>query len=44
MLSGLNGAQVHTSVILSETDITTLKRLGIQLTSEPQYESQKLYH
>jgi uncharacterized protein (UPF0371 family) len=44
MLSGLNGAQVHTSVILSDTDITTLKRLGIQLTSEPQYESQKLYH
>lgn len=44
MLSKLNGAQVHTSVILSNIDITTLKRLGIQLTSEPQYENQKLYH
>ena len=44
MLSQLNGAQVHTSVILADVDVKTLKKLGIQLTSEPQYENQKLYH
>ena len=31
----LKGCQVHTSVMLSTVDIKTLKRLGLQLTSEP---------
>ncbi len=44
VLSQLNGAQVHTSVILSNVDIKLLKKLGIGLTCEPQYENQKLYH
>lgn len=44
MLSQLKDAQVHTSVILSNIDVKTLKKLGVQLTSEPQYESKKLYH
>ena len=37
-LEKLRGCQVHTSVMLSEVDIKTFKRLGIELTSEPVYE------
>lgn len=44
VLSQLKGAQVHTSVILSNVDIKLLKKLGVGLTCEPQYENQKLYH
>ena len=43
-LPKLNGCQVHTSVMLSEVDIKTCKRLGIQLTMEPQYENDHVYH
>ncbi len=38
----LNGCQAHTSVMLSSVDIKVFKRLGIQLTSEPQHENKKL--
>ncbi len=34
-LPGLKGCQVHTSVMLSEVDIKTFKRLGVDLTCEP---------
>ena len=34
-LHKLKGCQVHTSVMLSNVDIKTFKRLGIDLTSEP---------
>ena len=34
-LPGLKGCQVHTSVMLSEVDIKTFKKLGVDLTSEP---------
>lgn len=40
----LNGCQAHTSVMLSSVDIKVFKRLGIQLTSEPQHENKKLYN
>lgn len=43
-LSKLNGCQAHTSVMLSSVDVNTMKRLGIQMTSEPVYEKQKYYH
>ena len=43
-LSKLSGCQAHTSVMLSEVDIKTFKRLGIQLTMEPQYENDHIYH
>ena len=42
-LEKLRGCQVHTSVMLSEVDIKTFKRLGIELTSEPVYEHTRLY-
>jgi uncharacterized protein (UPF0371 family) len=31
-------------VILAEVDCSTLKKLGIDHTSEPIYETKKLYH
>ena len=34
-LPKLKGCQVHTSVILSDVDIKTFKKLGIELTCEP---------
>lgn len=34
-LPGLKGCQVHTSVMLSDVDIKTFKKLGVDLTSEP---------
>lgn len=40
----LSGCQAHTSVMLSSVDIKQFKRLHIQITSEPKYENQKIYH
>jgi uncharacterized protein (UPF0371 family) len=34
-LPALKNCQVHTSVMLSEVDIKTFKKLGVDLTSEP---------
>ena len=43
-LSRLRDAQVHSTVILSQVDETVFKKLGAQVTYEPVYESQRLYH
>jgi uncharacterized protein (UPF0371 family) len=43
-LQHLKGSEVHSSVILSQVDINTFRRLGINLTSEPAYQNQALYH
>ena len=43
-LTELRGCQAHSSVILSSVDSSTYKRLGLQLTCTPQYESNKLFH
>ena len=43
-LPGLKGADAHFTVILSEQDESLLKRLGINVTYEPQYETKNLYH
>ena len=40
----LRGCEMHSSVILSENDENTMKKLGIHLTCEPCYESKRLYH
>ena len=42
-LPKLDGCQVHTSVMLSSVDISILKKLGLQLTSEPVYEHKRIY-
>ncbi len=36
-LSQLRGCEVHSSVILSDVDVRTFKRLGVNLTCEPRY-------
>ena len=44
-LKKLKGLRAHSSVLLSSVDEKIFKRLGIQLTSEPKYESEnQLYH
>lgn len=42
-LPNLKGCQVHTSVMLSEVDLKTFKRLGVDLTSEPVLTVRKWY-
>ena len=42
-LEKLRDTEAHATVILSETDTRTLKKLGILLTTEPHYETKKLY-
>ncbi|MCQ2463022.1 MAG: DUF1846 domain-containing protein [Clostridia bacterium] len=43
-LPGLKGCEMHSSVILSSVDEDILRRLGINLTCEPRYETAKLFH
>ena len=43
-LPKLRRCEMHSSVILSESDVHTLKKLGINLTCEPIYESKRLFH
>ena len=38
-LPKLRGCQLHTTVILSNVDLNTFKRLGIELTNEAVYEN-----
>lgn len=42
-LPKLRGCQVHTSVMLSEIDLKSFKKLGVDLTSEPVRNGLKLY-
>ena len=43
-LANLRGCEVHSSVLLSQVDIDVFRRLGVNLTSEPNYQTKKLYH
>ncbi|MBQ2953109.1 MAG: DUF1846 domain-containing protein [Clostridia bacterium] len=43
-LPQLKGCEVHTSVILSAVDVNIFKRLGVNLTCDPQYQTRRLYH
>ena len=43
-LDKLRGLEAHSSVILSEVDKKTFKKLGVNLTCEPKYQTKKLYH
>ncbi len=42
-LKGLKGCEMHSSVILSEVDLKVLRKLGINLTCEPVYQTKRLY-
>ncbi|MBQ7974306.1 MAG: DUF1846 domain-containing protein [Clostridia bacterium] len=43
-LPELKGCEAHSSVVLSPVDSSVMKKLGINLTCEPVYQSKKLYH
>lgn len=43
-LPKLKGCEVHSTVILSSVDEKTFKRLGMHLTCEPAYETNRIYH
>jgi len=43
-LKNLKGCEVHTTVILSQADDNTFRKLGTNLTSESKYQTKRLYH
>ena len=43
-LDKLAGCEVHSSVILSQIDAKTFKKLGVNLTCEPRYQVNTMYH
>ena len=44
VLKHLKGAELHSSVILSPIDTATFRKLGVNVTCEPVYQTKKLYH
>ena len=43
-LPHLKGLEAHTTVILSSVDLNMFRRLGINVTSDPKYQTRRLYH
>jgi uncharacterized protein (UPF0371 family) len=43
-LHNLKDCEAHSTVILSPVDESVMKKLGIYMTSEPRYQSKKLFH
>lgn len=43
-LPKLKGCEAHSTVMLSAVDSDTYRKLGINLTCEPKYQTKKLYH
>ncbi len=43
-LEKLKGCEAHSSVLLSQVDVSVYKKLGMNLTCEAQYQTKKLYH
>ena len=43
-ISGLRYAEVHSTVILSQVDADTFRKLGANLSCEPAYQTKKLFH
>ena len=40
----LHGSEAHSTVILSRVDENVFRKLGVNLTCEPKYQTKKLYH
>ncbi|MBR2615091.1 MAG: DUF1846 domain-containing protein [Clostridia bacterium] len=40
----LKGCEVHSTVILTEVDAGTFRKLGMNLTCDPEYQTKKLFH
>ena len=43
-LSSLKYAEAHSTVILAQVDTATFRKLGVNLSCEPRYQTKKLYH
>ena len=43
-LEKLKGAEAHSTVILAQVDLDVYRKLGINLTCEPVYQTKRLYH
>ena len=43
-ISELRGSEVHSTVILSQVDSATFRKLGMHLSCEPRYQTKKLFH
>ncbi len=43
-IGGLENCEAHSTVILSQVDQDVYRKLGINLTCEPRYQTKKLYH
>ncbi len=43
-VSKLRNSEVHSTVILSQVDSSTFRKLGINLSCEPKYQTKKLFH
>ncbi len=43
-LGSLCGCEAHSTVILTQVDSKTFKKLGINITCDPKYQVKKLYH
>ena len=43
-LPNLKGLEAHTTVILTGVDMNVFRRLGINVTCDPKYQTHKLYH
>ena len=43
-IHNLKGCEVHTTVLLSHADVKMFRKLGINLTSEPVFETASLTH
>lgn len=43
-LSGLNGSEAHSTVVLPVEDANIFRRLGVNVTFDPEYQQKKLYH
>ena len=44
VLHDLSGSEAHSTVILSAVDEGVFRKLGMNLTCEPVYESNELFH
>ena len=43
-VKNLRGLEAHSTVILSRVDEQTFRKLGVNITCEPKYQTKKLYH
>ena len=43
-LARLAGCEAHSTVILSQVDTDVFRKLGVNMTCEPRYQTKKLYH